>query len=158
MVEKSLKYIENKCPHCALQLILIGKDAHCKGNIRHVTNWSQVISGNFSCLFRPKIAKITKDECTHGAMDFDFSFPWLSKIPLHRIIALWVHPYNHLEPLLKRCTHRATEALSSEPTESIDGNNHQNKTIKFWSNGITRLYRKCMVFPLKDSFSIENGL
>ena len=111
MVEKSLKYIENKCPHCALQLILIGKDAHCKGNIRHVTNWSQVISNNFSCLFRPKIAKITKDECTHGAMDFDFSFPWLSKIPLHRIIALWVHPYNHLEPLLKRCTHRATEAL-----------------------------------------------
>ena len=28
MVDKSLKYIENKCSHCALRLILIGKDAH----------------------------------------------------------------------------------------------------------------------------------
>ena len=48
--------------------------------------------------------------------------------------------------------------LRGEPTESIDGNNHRNKAIKFWSNGITCLYRKCMVFPLKDSFTIENGL
>ena len=45
-----------------------------------------------------------------------------------------------------------------EPTESINGNNHRKKTIKFWSNGITCLYRKCMVFPLKDGFTIENGL
>ena len=50
------------------------------------------------------------------------------------------------------------DELRGEPTESIDGNNHRNKTIKFWSNGITCLYRKCMVFPLKDSFTIENGL
>ena len=48
--------------------------------------------------------------------------------------------------------------LRGEPTESIDGNYHRNKTIKFWSNGITCLYRKYMVYPLKDSFTIENGL
>ena len=45
-----------------------------------------------------------------------------------------------------------------EPTGSIDGNYHRNKTITFWSNGITCLYRKYMVFPLKDTFTIENGL
>ena len=36
MVEKSLKYIENKCYHWALRLILIEKHAHRKGNIKHV--------------------------------------------------------------------------------------------------------------------------
>ena len=48
--------------------------------------------------------------------------------------------------------------LRGEPTESIDGSYHRNKTIKFWSNGITCLYRKYMVYPLEDSFSIENAL
>ena len=31
MVKKSSKYIENKCSHWALRLILIGKHAHRKG-------------------------------------------------------------------------------------------------------------------------------
>ena len=48
--------------------------------------------------------------------------------------------------------------LRGKPTESIDGYYHRNKTIKFWSNGITCLYRKYMVYPLKDTFTIENGL
>ena len=48
--------------------------------------------------------------------------------------------------------------LRGEPTESIDGNYHRNKTIKYWSNGITCLYRKCMVLPLKYHFFIENRL
>ena len=46
--------------------------------------------------------------------------------------------------------------LRGEPTENIDGNYHRNKTIKFWSNGITCLYRKYMVFPLRNTFTIEN--
>ena len=71
MVKKSSKYIENKCSHCALRLILIRKDAHSIGNIR---NWSQAISSNFSCLFRLKIAKIAKDKCSHCAMDLDYCF------------------------------------------------------------------------------------
>ena len=32
------------------------------------------------------------------------------------------------------------------------------KTILSWSNGMTFLNRKYMVFPLKDHFIIENGL
>ena len=28
---------------------------------------------------------------------------------------------------------------------------------QFWSNGITSLYRKYMVYPLKGSFTIGNG-
>ena len=52
MVEKSSKYIKNKCSHWALGLILIGKDARRKGNIKHVRTWLQAISSTFSCLFR----------------------------------------------------------------------------------------------------------
>ena len=48
--------------------------------------------------------------------------------------------------------------LRGEPTESIDGNYHRNITIQSWSNGITCLYQKYIVYPPKDSFSIENGL
>ena len=48
--------------------------------------------------------------------------------------------------------------LRGEPTESIDGYYHRNKTIIFWSNVMTCLYRKYMVFPLKVDFFIENGL
>ena len=92
MVKKTSKSTENKCSHCALQLILIGKDAHRKGNIRHVIDWSQAISGHFSCLFRSKIAKITKDKCSHCAMGLDYCFRWLSTVPSQRNIALWVHP------------------------------------------------------------------
>ena len=62
---KPLKFIENGCTHWAFRPILIGKPAHCKGNIKHVWTWSQAISSNFSCLFRSKIAKITQDKCTH---------------------------------------------------------------------------------------------
>ena len=93
MVEKSSKYIINKCSHFALRLILIGKDAHRKGNIRHVGNWLQAFSSNFSCLFRSKIAKIAKDKCSRCAMDFYYCFRWLSMAPSHRIIALLVHPF-----------------------------------------------------------------
>ena len=89
--KKSSKFIENKCSHCALRLILIGKDAHPKGNIRHVRSWSQTISCNFSCLFRSKMAKIAKDKCSHCVMDLDYCFLWLSTAQSHRIIALWVH-------------------------------------------------------------------
>ena len=58
MVKKSLKYIENKCSYWALQLVLIGKDARHKENIRHVRTWLQGISSNFSCLFRSKTANM----------------------------------------------------------------------------------------------------
>ena len=92
MVEKSSEYIENKCCHWALQLILIGKDAHRKGNIKHVRTWFQAISSNFSRLFRSKIAKIAKDKCSHCVIVLDYCFRWLSTAPSHRIIALWVHP------------------------------------------------------------------
>ena len=80
MVEKSSKYMKNKCSHWALRLILIGKDA---------------ISNDFSCLFRSEIAKITKDKGSHCEMDLDYCFRWLSTAPSHRIIALWVHPLKH---------------------------------------------------------------
>ena len=50
---------------------------------------SQVI---LVALFRSKIAKITKDKCSHCAMDLDYCFRWLSTAPSHRIITLWVHP------------------------------------------------------------------
>ena len=71
---KPLKFIENRCTHWALRLILIGKDAHRKGNIKHVRTWSQAISSNFSCLFRSKIAKIAKDKCSHCAIGLDYCF------------------------------------------------------------------------------------
>ena len=74
MVEKSSKYIENKCSHCALRLILIGKYAHRKGSIRHARNWAKAISSNFSCIFRSKIAEIAKNKCSHCAMDLDYCF------------------------------------------------------------------------------------
>ena len=76
-----------------MRLVMIGKHAHRKGNIRHVRTWSQAISNNFSCLFRSKIAKIAKDKCSHCAMDLDYCFRWLSPAPSHRIIVLWVHPF-----------------------------------------------------------------
>ena len=47
--------------------------------------------------------------------------------------------------------------LRGEPTESINGNYHRNKTIQFSSNDITCLYQKYMVYPLKDTFTIENS-
>ena len=53
---------------------------------------------------------------------------------------------------------QASVDLRGEPTESIDGNYHRNKTIKFWSNAITCLYRTYMVYHLKDTFTIVNGL
>ena len=71
MVEISSKSIENKCTHCVIQLKK-GKNGHSKGNIKHVKNWLQAISSNFSCLFRSKIAKLTKDNCSHCAMDLDY--------------------------------------------------------------------------------------
>ena len=100
--------IENKCSHCALRLILIGKDTQRKGKIRHVRNWSQAISSNFSCLFRSKIAKIAKDKCSHCAMDLYYCFRWLSTAPSHKIITLWVHPFrlNLSGPIVFQETHR----------------------------------------------------
>ena len=78
-----------------MQLVLIEKHAHRKGNIRYVRNWSQAISSNCSCLFRSKIAKIAKGKCSHFVMDLNDCFRWLFMAPLHRIIALWVHPLRH---------------------------------------------------------------
>ena len=49
-------------------------------------------------------------------------------------------------------------ALRPKPTELCDGNYHRNKTIQCWSNGITSLYQRYMIFPMRDSFTIENGL
>ena len=46
MVKKSSKSIENRCTHFALRLVLIGKHAHRKGNIRHVRNRSKAIASN----------------------------------------------------------------------------------------------------------------
>ena len=37
--------------------------------------------------------KYTKDKCFHCAMDLGYCFRWLSMVPSHRIIALWVHPF-----------------------------------------------------------------
>ena len=80
-----------------MRLVLIGKHAHRNENIKHVRNWLQAISSNFSCLFTSQIAKIAKDKCSHCAMDLDYSFRWLSTAPSHRIIALWVHPFSCTE-------------------------------------------------------------
>ena len=113
-VDKSLKYIENKCSNYALQIILIGKEAHRKGNIRHVRNWWQAISNNFTCLFRSKIAKSQE---------------------ISVLIVI-----------------RGVPTSRGKPTELYDGNYHRNKTIIFWSNGMTSPHRKYMVFPLKDHF------
>ena len=44
MVKKSSKSSENKCTHCAMLLVLIGKHAHRKGNFRHVRYCSKDIS------------------------------------------------------------------------------------------------------------------
>ena len=57
MVEKSSKSIENKCTNCAMQLVLIGKHAHHKGNIRHVRYWSKAIACNFSYFFHLENSK-----------------------------------------------------------------------------------------------------
>ena len=73
--KKASKYIENKCSHCVLRLILIGKDAHRKGNIRHVRSWSEVIKMSFQSFFlKSKLAKIAKDQCSDCAMASDYSF------------------------------------------------------------------------------------
>ena len=74
----------------------------------------------------------------------------------------WAHTYTSWAPdtLYKIYVHQQMSCgpLRGEPTESIDGYYHRNKTITFWSNGITCLYRKYMVYPLKDIFTIESGL
>ena len=77
----------------AFLIVLIGKHAHRKGNIKHARICLQAISSNFSCLFRLKIEKIAKDKCSHCMMDLDYCFRWLSMAPSHRLIALWVHPF-----------------------------------------------------------------
>ena len=59
---------------------------------------SQVISVVF---FTLKIAKITKDVCSHCVMGLNYSFRWLSMAPSHRIIALWVHPFTDQEISLR---------------------------------------------------------
>ena len=80
---KSSKSIENKCTHWALRLVLIGKHAHQKGNIKHVRTWSQAISSNISSLFTSKIANIAKDKCTHRSTNpFDASISTVARLPL----------------------------------------------------------------------------
>ena len=69
---KPLKFIENRCTHCALQLFFIGKCAHLKGNIKHVRSWSKAIASNFSCFFTSELAKIAKDKCSHFVMALDY--------------------------------------------------------------------------------------
>ena len=64
-------------------------------------------------------------------------------------IALWVHPFRLIAVFSSQ---PSNHHLRGEPTESIDGNSHRNKTILFWSNCIESLHRKYMVFPLKDHF------
>ena len=49
--KKSLKFIENRCTYCAMRLVLIGKHAHHKGNIRYIRYWSKAIASNFSFYF-----------------------------------------------------------------------------------------------------------
>ena len=75
-----------------MRLVLIGKHAHRKGNIRHVRYWSNSIASNFRFVFfTSKMAKIEKDKCSHCTMALDYSFHWLSTVLTHRTIALWVH-------------------------------------------------------------------
>ena len=78
-----------------------------------------------------------------------------------RICELYVYSQVGQEEFFKVYSLLDLEFLSvyrGEPTESIDGNSHRNKTILFWSNCIKCLHREYMVFPLKDNFFIENGL
>ena len=58
-----------------MRIVLIGKHANRKGNIRHVRYWSKAIASNFSLFFlHKKIAKIAMDKCSHCAMGLDYSF------------------------------------------------------------------------------------
>ena len=50
------------------------------------------------------------------------------------------------------------QALRGEPTELSDGNYHRNKTIQCWSNGITSLYQRYIVFPLRDTLPSKMDL
>ena len=104
-----------------------------------------------SCVFCIENTKIAKNKCSHCAMALDYSYRWLLMAPSPRIIALWVHPLTQTHYICSGCC-----PLRGEPTESIDGNYHRNKTIQCWSNGITSLYRRYMVFPLRNTFTIEN--
>ena len=99
----------------------------------------KAIASNFSCFFTSKLQKSHRIGVP--------TVQWLLIIPFDGY--RWPH---RKESLICGYT-----PLRGEPTESIDGNYHRNKTIKFWSNGITCLYRKYMVYPLKESFSIENA-
>ena len=60
MVEKSSKSNENKCTHCAMRLVLIGKHAHSKGNIRHVRYSSKAIASLQLLIFYIKNRKNRK--------------------------------------------------------------------------------------------------
>ena len=144
----------------------------------------RAIASNFSCFFCIENTKMATDKCSHCAIALDYSFWLLSTAPSHRIIPLWVHPYSLLyiiETLIhthwcichviqspkrilyspgyfsKKPTHYFLHQRG-EPTELCHRNYHRNKTILFWSDGMTSLHRKFMVFPLKDHFSIKNAL
>ena len=60
MFEKSAKSTENKCTHCAMRLVLKGKDAHPNGNIKHVRYWLKAIASNLCVFFTSKIAKLRR--------------------------------------------------------------------------------------------------
>ena len=56
-----------------------------------------------------------------------------------------------------------TGNMKAKTTELCDGNYHQNKTIQFWSSGMTSLLfigssRRYMLFLLRNTFTIENRL
>ena len=80
-----------------MRLVLIGKWAHGKGNIRHVRYWSKAIASILSWLFTSILPKFAKDKCSHCAMALDYCFRCLSAAPSNRIIALWVHPLRSCE-------------------------------------------------------------
>ena len=49
--------IDNKCTHCAIQLLLIGKHAHRKEILDMLDLDRKAIASNFSCIFTSKIRK-----------------------------------------------------------------------------------------------------
>ena len=74
MVEKSSKYIENKCSHWAFRPITIGIHAHRKGILDMLDLGRKAIASNFSVFLHKKNTEIAKDKSSHCAMALDYSF------------------------------------------------------------------------------------
>ena len=99
--------------------------------------------------FCKKCGKIWKNTRLSGRLRLDWgNTAWVAKDRIRVLRGGTVHCCGYMQKHLWR----------GEPTELYDGNYHRNKIILSWSNGMTSLNRKHMVFPLKDHLIIENGL